>query len=56
MPRSDEITIVGPQVFGVERVVLHAGDDLAGQAVLDQRGQLPDDRADDRRRAAIRNP
>ena len=39
-----------PQVLGVQGVVLHAGDDLARQAVLDQRGQLPDDRADDRRR------
>ena len=39
-----------PQVLGVEGVVLHAGDDLARQAVLDERGQLADDRADDRRR------
>ena len=46
----------GPQVFGVQRVVLHAGDDLAGEAVLDERRQLPDDRADDRRRCGDPEP
>ena len=39
-----------PQERRVQRVVLHPGDDLAGEAVLDQRRQLADDRADDRRR------